>query len=132
LEYNLLTTINACAFDDALGVEEIWLTGNAIHCDCAVAWTSPAPTNQTTPVCSFLKSMVFNINKVDLRRDRLVVGWVNRYARKKYVIQTDCCCFVCVDFILSSFRSISISVQLYFSCNIICSNVMSMKQLMID
>lgn len=40
LDYNQLTTINACAFDNATAVGELLLIGNPLHCDCAVAWTS--------------------------------------------------------------------------------------------
>jgi len=32
---------------------EIWLTGNTIHCDCAVAWTSPTVANNSASVGLF-------------------------------------------------------------------------------
>jgi len=76
LQRNRLTTINACSFDNALAVEEIWLTANPIHCDCAVAWTSPAATNQSTSVCNLYPV------SIDQRPDRLVAGWVTVLVRK--------------------------------------------------
>lgn len=40
LQRNRLTTINACAFDNALELEEIWLTGNIMinHCVMDPSW----------------------------------------------------------------------------------------------
>ena len=83
LDYNQLTTINACSFDDALGVEEIWLTGNPIHCDCAVAWTSPPATNQSaSSVCILLWSLSMKLlrdRRTDIQTDgRLTLAIVHR------------------------------------------------------
>jgi len=54
VKHNKLRTINTCSFDDVLAVGEIWLTGNPLHCDCAVAWTSRAANNNAVPACNLI------------------------------------------------------------------------------
>lgn len=53
---NRLTTINACAFDNALELEEIWLTGNTI---IIIGWWILGRTVGATwnsPVLAFMPS----------------------------------------------------------------------------
>lgn len=40
LDHNELTTLNACAFDDVDALQEVVMTGNPVHCDCLMAWSS--------------------------------------------------------------------------------------------
>lgn len=40
LEHNQLKTLNPCAFDDIANLKSISVSGNQIHCDCAMSWAS--------------------------------------------------------------------------------------------
>lgn len=51
LDFNELSTLNACAFDDVDAVQEVAMTGNPVHCDCLMAWSSRPDTARVHGKC---------------------------------------------------------------------------------